>query len=171
MPRPARNPETVALIVHRYTQDLTPMATIAADLSVSRVTVYKIIRAAGINTSKAEAAHIGTICDHCGKPIDRKRCQYRLRNRHYCNRQCYFDFVRACRGSFIAGSRQSLRLARNVVSRYYQLSKGQVVHHVDKNQRNSHVDNLAVFASARDHLRFHRGFNIAPVWSGSDLKS
>ena len=46
------------------------------------------------------------------------------------------------------------------------LKPEEVVHHIDRNTMNNSVDNLMVFASAREHNAFHLG---APTWSHDGL--
>lgn len=46
------------------------------------------------------------------------------------------------------------------------LKPEEVVHHIDKDTLNNNVDNLMIFAAARDHNAFHMG---APAWSADGL--
>lgn len=63
------------------------------------------------------------------------------------------------------GLMQEHRLvAEQIVGRL--LTKYEVVHHIDENTLNNDVDNLMIFAAARDHNAFHMG---APTWSDDGL--
>lgn len=55
-------------------------------------------------------------------------------------------------------------VAEQIVGRL--LTKNEVVHHIDENTLNNNVDNLMVFAAARDHNAFHMG---APTWSNDGI--
>jgi len=57
-----------------------------------------------------------------------------------------------------------IRLARAVVAQHYPLTREQVVHHVDGNQRNNDLVNLEVYASQADHMAVHHGQAVEPVW-------
>lgn len=65
--------------------------------------------------------------------------------------------------------RQGQRRARRIVSRYFQLEPANVIHHEDSDNRNNELSNLAVFRDQSDHLAYHHGANVAPLWRGSNL--
>lgn len=48
-----------------------------------------------------------------------------------------------------------------------RLQKGEVVHHKDKNKANNNPDNLMVFKSTADHIRFHWGAEAVLLDDGS----
>ena len=147
------------LIIKRFLVDLTPMAVLAADYGISRQAIHKIVKRAGVNV--AAAAQVEVTCAVCGGHYSIARNRARVLNNTFCSRACYYIFLK--RGNY-KEHRHSSRLARAIVEQYHTLQAGQVVHHIDGNQSNNRLDNLIVFASQADHVRFHRGFDIQPVW-------
>jgi hypothetical protein len=63
-------------------------------------------------------------------------------------------------------SRNQGRIGSAVVSKYFDLQPGHVVHHEDRNDFNNHPSNLRVFANNGDHVRHHRGFIVPILWDG-----
>lgn len=63
------------------------------------------------------------------------------------------------------GLMQEHRLvAEQIIGRI--LKPEEVVHHIDEDTLNNNIDNLMIFAKARDHNAFHGG---APTWSNDGL--
>jgi hypothetical protein len=56
-----------------------------------------------------------------------------------------------------------------MVGRYFPLERRHVVHHHDGDNTNNALDNLAVFASQAEHMRYHRGGHATPIWDGKSL--
>ena len=148
-----------------YQDELVPMAEIAKMFGVTRQGIYKVLKKVGVDTSKKGGIEIP--CTTCGEIVVKPRCQVRVRNNLFCSSKCYYEFVN--RDGEYSYSRQGQRLGRKVVSRYHLLSPEEIVHHEDKNCKNNTLGNLRVFASQSDHIRYHRGFDIKPVWSGVDI--
>jgi hypothetical protein len=168
MSRPVRSPAEVAEMVAMYTERLMPMIEIARIKGITRMGVYKILKSAGVNTSKA-AAHISKTCANCGKPIVRIRCQVRDRANLYCGRECYGEYIRKIRPELHRiVSRNGMRNARAIMREVYDLGPEMVIHHLDGDETNNALENLAVFENSRDHLRYHRGWNIEPITTGND---
>ena len=67
-------------------------------------------------------------------------------------------------------SRQGRRIARSIVSEYFDMEDNHIVHHEDRNATNNDMDNLKVFQCQGDHLRYHRGFRVPILWDGSEMK-
>jgi hypothetical protein len=64
-------------------------------------------------------------------------------------------------------SRQGQRIARKIVAKLFPLEPGHVVHHEDRNAFNNEPFNLKVFQTQGDHTRYHRGFEVEPLWDGA----
>ena len=82
----------------------------------------------------------------------------------YASRACYFNH--RCRRVPSVLWRHGQRLARAKVAEVFPLQPQHVVHHDDKDDRNNTLRNLHVFATSGDHLRYHRGMDVSPIWCG-----
>ena len=156
-------------IVRRYTVDLIPMIQLARDYGVTRQGIYKVLRKAGIDTSK-QAANLPVSCSCCGKQFTKKRCQVRKAKHVFCGEDCYFAWLKHGNGNPLIIHRSSARLAHKIVGEHYTLLPGQVVHHEDRNQFNNHISNLKVFSNNGDHVRYHRGFIVPVLFDGSMIR-
>ena len=105
-------------------------------------------------------------CSACGKLLKRVKSRVRKQRHHYCDHECYYAALEAGNGYPYIQNRHGMRVARSVVSKYFELSEGNVVHHEDRNTLNNMLRNLKVFATQGDHVRYHRGFDIEPIWEG-----
>ena len=145
-------------IRYEYTVRLTPLADLAIKYGVSRQALHKMLRRSGVDTTKK---HITTTCEVCRKEITRPKCQIRNANSLFCSRGCYYLWLN--RNNYRPCSHGS-RKARQIVSKYFDLQPGHIVHHIDGNQANNELGNLLVFACQKDHIRHHRGFKIEPIF-------
>jgi hypothetical protein len=162
------DPSEYEKIRKMYENGLVPMIRLAERYNVSRQGIWKLLKRLGVETEKNGGVDI--VCHHCKKEIKRHKSQMRLRSNHkFCSRKCWFDYVKSLTGTEYKYDRQGQRKGRKVVSRYHALQPGEIVHHEDKNCRNNTLSNLRVFACQSDHIRYHRGFDIKPVWNGVDI--
>jgi hypothetical protein len=163
------DPAEYEKIKRMYLNGLVPMIRLAERYNVSRQGIWKLLKKLGVDTEKNGGVDI--VCYHCKKEIKKYKSQMRLRSNHkFCSRKCWFAFVKSvCGGNEYKYDRQGQRLGRKVVSRYHTLQPGEIVHHEDKNCKNNTLANLKVFACQADHIRYHRGFDVTPVWSGVDI--
>lgn len=146
-------------LVRKFVEELVPMVVLATEYGISRQAVHKIIRKSGVNV--VAAAKVTVTCAVCNKTFVAARNRVRATNTLTCSRDCYYTFLK--RNNYKENSRGS-RLARKLVGLYHTLRPGEIVHHIDGDQSNNKLENLMVFASAADHVRFHRGFDVKPVW-------
>lgn len=159
-------------IVTLYRDDLVPMAKIAEMFGVSRTHVWKILNMARVDTTKEGAGRIEVTCHcGCGARVMKHRNQVR-RNQHlFASRKCFSRWLnRRDPTNPLITRRQGLRIAKKVVSEYFFVSPGMVVHHEDRNQNNNDISNLRVFASQGDHTRYHRGYPANCVFDGRFTK-
>lgn len=138
-----------------------PVTQLAKRYGVTRQAIYKVLWAGGIDTAKKLQQ---VSCDCCGKLLERDRGRIRRQLHHFCGYECYYAWINA--GDTYIQSREGQRKARRAVSEHFALLPGYVVHHEDRNCLNNSIYNLRVFASQSDHIRYHRGMDIAPIWSG-----
>lgn len=150
-------------IINAYSEDLTPMIELATKYGMTRQGIFKVLKRSGVDTSKR---CLLVSCTTCGIEIKRTKARIRRQLHHFCCSDCYFAFLEAGNGGKYIYWRQGMRIARNKVLKYYPLRPGQIVHHEDRNCYNNRLDNLRVFANQGDHVRYHRGFDIEPLWSG-----
>jgi len=153
-------------IIEGYRDQLTPMIELAATYGVTRQAIYKIIRKAGIDTSKGQ---LTVTCSSCGKTFPRTKARVRRQLHHFCSKTCYFAFLEAGNGFPYIQNRHGQRIARSVVSEHFALQEGHIVHHENRNTLDNRLENLKVFAGNGDHVRHHRGFDVTPIWEGNHL--
>ena len=154
-------------IIRGYTEELKPMIELAKRIGISRQAVHKALRKAGIDTTKAGAAHITVSCTVCGQAMGVKRCVFRKSKHHFCGTDCYTAWLRHGNGNPLVMHRHSSRLARRIVADHYALLPTHIVHHEDRNQYNNALYNLRVMGGQGDHIRYHRGFIVPILWDGS----
>lgn len=154
-------------IVYGYSVELKPMIELAKQYGITRQGVYKVLHQAGIDTSKAGAGNMDVSCTCCAKVFSKHRCQVRRQKHVFCSEECYFAWLKHGNGKPFIKNEHGKRVARKVVSKYFTVLLGQVVHHEDRNQFNNHIKNLKVFANNGDHVRHHRGFIVNILFDGS----
>ncbi len=150
-------------IIDEYTYKLTPMITLASKYQVTRQAIYKIIKQAGVDTLKHK---ILVSCDCCGKEVLKPRCNIRNKKKIFCSMDCYYAYLEAGQPGRYIENRHGQRIAREVVSRHFSLQDTNIVHHKDRNTLFNNPTNLMVFKNNGDHIRYHRGIDITPIWDG-----
>jgi hypothetical protein len=134
---------------------------IAAIFGLSRQRVWQIVTELGLHFTERKWERK---CLVCGKSYIRFRTAILKNQRSFCSQECYHS-VRQAR-KYIQW-RHGCRLARKVVSKYFKLNPGNVVHHHDGDNRNNRLSNLAVFATNSDHIAHHHGISeVKPLWDG-----
>lgn len=151
-----------------YTVQHLSCARISPVVGICRQEVWKILKDEGVNTRKGEggATRIKYDCDFCGNESQTFRAKWRNSAKHYCSQECYFA---ALENLGYHPWRQGQRLARAIVSQYFKLQKGNTVHHKDGDNRNNDRSNLAVYKSQADHMKYHRGGGVQPIWDGANI--
>jgi len=131
-------------------------------MGFSRMGVIKCLNRNGIDTSKGK---IEVLCHHCGSRIKRTKARVRAVAKAYCSRSCYYA---AIHNETYEPWRQGQRIARSRVDAVFSLMPGNVVHHEDGDNHNNNLNNLMVFASQADHMRYHRaGGGAHPIYIGA----
>lgn len=157
-------PKEKVNVIKAYTEQLTPMAELAKQYNRSRAGIWKLLTKAGVDTTKHK---ISVSCSTCGKEIKRTKSRIRKQINHFCNYECYYAFLEAGNGNPYVQNRQGQRIARMKAAEYIELKDGYIVHHEDRNTLNNMIHNLKVFRNQGDHVRYHRGFTVEPLWDGS----
>lgn len=156
-------------IIDAYTIGLEPMKRIAARYDVTRQAIHKMLTKEGVDTSGRGLITIS--CSACDAEIIRYRCLVRKSRNVFCDHVCYYAFLAAGNGSGpYVQNRQGQRIGRSKVAKLFDLSQSNIVHHEDRNTLNNMIGNLSVFRNQGDHVRYHRGLDIEPIWRGVDHK-
>ena len=158
-----------AEIVERYTVNLEPMISIAASVNRTRQAIFYILKRHGIDTTKEGAGNVMLTCTWCGKVYKRHRAHARKTNTPFCSNACYYSWLDRGNGNTYIDNRRGRIQARDIVSNYFDLHTGHIVHHEDRNSTNNELSNLKVFVSSGDHTRYHRGFRVPILWDGSKV--
>lgn len=148
-------------IINAWQHNELSMADLGKRYSMSRQGIYKILRKAGCDVKK-HRLHVS--CNTCGKPVLRTRKQLRTRKHIFCNIECWRAWFKAI--SQYDNHSYGSRVAREKVRQYFDLQKGNIVHHLNGHGLDNALDNLVVLANQGDHLRMHRGFDVTPIWEG-----
>jgi len=111
----------------------------------------------GISTVRAAEK----ACEVCSKPVIRQASKKSRRT--FCSRECYHSVRQDGR---YRQNRQGQRRARAIVSKCFPLEPQHVVHHEDRDNTNNSLPNLRVFASQADHMAYHHGSGVQPIWDG-----
>ena len=153
-------------IIEAYETKLETMINLAKRYGVTRQAVYKILKRAGIDTTKRKLV---ISCSTCDKEFERHKGRIRKQKFHFCSPECYHAFLDAGGKLPYVASRHGQRLARNKVSEYFELKENNVVHHEDRNCLNNTLENLKVFRNQGDHVRYHRWGSdyVEPIWDGA----
>jgi len=139
-----------------------------AKLTGSIVTGRSILRFLNRNGIQTSDTRKDAVCalPSCGRSFKKTRSVFLRSRRHYCCKEHYWahlenpEYIRSVYGSRMA--RKSVRDCG------YYLIDGDVVHHKDGDCNNNDPNNLMVFASHGDHMRWHRGDRslVKPLWGG-----
>jgi len=153
-------------IINAYTLELVPMAELAREYNIDRSTVYKVIKRAGVDIKSQGKLKVS--CTACGKLIERARCRVRKQKHHFCSNACYDAYLSAgARFSHVVGD----RIARARIREHFDIQPKHVIHRLDGNYCNNDLDNLLVFKSFGDRVRYIRLGDdyVKPLWSGKEF--
>lgn len=145
--------------------NLVPIIELARKYKVSRQAIWKMLRKAEVKTSKRK---IKVLCSVCGKEIYRGKARIRNQKNHFCSWECWKAFLEAGNGFPYIQNRNGQKIARAIVSEYFKLESGNIVHHENRDDLDNRPENLKVFCNQGDHIKYHRGFDIEPIWEGGN---
>ena len=121
-------------------------------------------------------------CEHCGKKVLYKRSEFVRTKNHFCGRKCHDAYRKIhMKGknspSYKTGKKITKKgyvlilslkhpyrnaggyilehrlVVEKKIERY--LTKEEVIHHIDLNKQNNHIDNLMLFKTNSEHIKFH----------------
>lgn len=150
-------------IVKAYRDDLVRAQDIADKYDVTRQAIHRLLKRNGVDTSKEQ--RVERTCPVCGKKVLKTRQRARDARQSFCDQECYSAYMESLGDEYVH-SRYHCREARKIVSGYFDLQPEHIVHHEDKNNRNNAKENLRVFQNQSDHLKYHRGTKVKPIWDG-----
>ena len=101
-------------IITQFKDNLIPMAALAKQYKVSRQTIYKTIKHAGIDTSKHKESITCLVCD---KQFLKTRCLVKRSKHHFCCNECYYAWLKHGNGNPLIIHRQGARIARTILSK------------------------------------------------------
>lgn len=145
---------------------LTRIGEIAQETGLTRQGVWKVLKGMGVDTSMRQSTQ--SVCPVCGIEIRVRRAKQKQMH-NYCSPTCYREYLVSLGENYKPSSYHS-RLARATVASNFKVfdPSNHIVHHVDKDNRNNNLGNLWVFANQSDHLKYHRGMDIKPLWKGAN---
>ncbi len=149
-------------IIRLYTVEHLTCEQIGKRAGVTRQTIYQVLCRRGITSKQGE--HVQATCDYCSTKFDMFRGRWKKSSKHVCSAEHYYA---ALGQSGYKPWRQGQRLARAIVAQHFDLQPEHIVHHEDRDNKNNDRSNLRVFASQADHMAYHRGRKITPLWDGS----
>lgn len=117
-------------------------------------------------------------CAACGKLIDMPLSQFMRSSEHYCSRNCHLREMNATLNPIrmTEKTKAKLRIAHLGKNKKFGYTKfhgiaahrfvaekilgrklegGEVVHHIDQDKRNNSPENLMVFKSQAEHIKWH----------------
>lgn len=152
-------------IVLMFTRDHLTLRQIAAKVGMTHAGVWKRLRGAGIE--REAGTWVRVRCSFCGAFTRKPRASWRKSEKHYCKDICYYADLES---PGYKPWRQGSRLARAIVSQYFTIPGGAIVHHKDGDNRNNDKANLAVYAGNGDHVRAHRTNKpVVTLWDGANV--
>ncbi len=139
------------LAIDLWQKDMYSLQMIGDYFGVTRQAVRVYLRRRDIDTGKTIQQ---VVCDYCGKAFEKPRERARRSRKHYC---CSDHYYASIDNPDYNANRQGQRNARTMVKRCgFLLASEHVVHHKDSDNTNNEPDNLLVFASQAEHMRWHR---------------
>ncbi len=150
-------------IIEGFEIELRSMIDLAKEYRVCRQNIYRILKNSGVDTTKRRYP---VICYVCDAKLSRTKGRIKQLSRHFCSLGCYHAFLQA--GGTGVDNRYGRKIARHKVGKVFDLQPKYVVHHLDRDNNNNLLSNLVVFKDQGDHVRYHRDFEIKPIWEGSN---
>jgi hypothetical protein len=145
---------------------LDRIGDIAEKHGISRQAVWKILRRLGVDTSSRQGTE--RQCPVCDSTIPVSRGDRKHHN-SYCSSICYRTYLSTLGETYKPSAYHSRLSRKAVIEAWPEYQPGvHIVHHIDKDCHNTSLSNLMVFANQADHLRYHRGIAVEPLWRGRD---
>lgn len=138
------------------------LQSIADKYQVSRPAIKLLLNSHGYSTARKLKLTEFT-CNLCGRPAVKPKSRNKYL-KEYCSPACYKTSMNTSDYNL---NRQGQRQARKAVSAVFPLTnQSYVVHHLDNNPMNNKLCNLMVFRNQEEHVLFHNGGDLKPVFNG-----
>jgi predicted Zn-ribbon and HTH transcriptional regulator len=138
-------------IIHLYQEDVD-IKDICEEFKLSRVSIYNILKKVDILPNRKSLTLL--TCKKCGTSFIRKTSLTKTENGGYCSVKC-FASARTINPEAPRKSRAG-DIARKVLQSVgIVLLPGQVIHHKDGDRNNCDKDNLQIFNSHSEHMKYH----------------
>ena len=136
-----------------YLRQHLTMQEIGDMYEVTRAAVMKALDRNGVDKSQGE--RFDHNCAYCKEVFSTTRKRFKSVTGHYCSAGCYHKHRR--KAGRYKPSRQGCRIARKVMVEHLgrELNPEEVVHHEDGDNNNNDLDNVILFISQSEHLRYH----------------
>jgi len=134
------------------------LAEIGKIYGKSRQRIWQLIKIAGIVTDTAERFFVQ--CPQCNVEFETTRKRFRNTALRYCSPNCYHTHRASC--SSYNPSRTGQRQAKAIMEAHLgrSLHGKETIHHLDGDCKNNNIDNLILFASHAEHMRYHHQIRI-----------
>lgn len=148
-------------IVRLFNEELVPVREIAKIHNISRQQIYNILKFYGADTSKT--VRVSRECPVCDKGMLIHKSTARRTKHTFCCKQCYDIF---CEVSLERYSEKNVwkRLALNEIKIHFSIKDDNSIHFKDSDRTHFNANNLIVFENEKEHLRFHKGYKVTPLW-------
>jgi len=161
-------------IVQAYDKDLVRMQDLAKKYSRTRMGIYKVIKKSGVNIENRilkKRESLKRYCSNCKKIFYCSEYRVKCSKYIYCSQQCYYEHLDRRQSGKYVDSKKGRQIARKLVAKFYNLQKTDIVHHRDRNNLNNNIENLMVFRSHSEHLKFHRigEESVEPLFDGKKI--
>lgn len=136
---------------YMYVDLVMPVGKIAEKCGKTRQTVWGYLKKYGLH----KQSRVVRECLYCKKGFKVVRSRVRAGGGKYCSEKCYFEHKREV-GDYQPW-RQGQRRSRQMIENWlgFSLPVDYVVHHEDGDCRNCEFENLWVFPSQGEHLKYH----------------
>jgi len=135
-----------------YVDKLMRVQEIADAYGKTRQRIWQLLKQYGLHNGSRVVRDC--MNPECGKSFKVVRSRARVGSDKYCKDSCYYEH----KGSLgYEPSRQGQRIGRGIIEGYlgFKLPVGFIVHHEDGNQGHNELDNLWVFRSQSEHIKYH----------------
>lgn len=150
-------------IIHLYTVDHLSMREISTRVNRSPSSIRSVLIDSGVDTRRSVAGRIQSSCAYCESSFTVFRSAAKRRRSLFCSVDCYSSWLQV-RSEHI--STVGLSTITLFYPKIVDLPSPPSLHRIDGLLANISPRNLILFSSFLDHIRFHRGLEVEPLFDG-----